>query len=204
MRVALQKHRESTSGFLSFVLIPRFLNSNLLALFEHFGFTPLPRNVPNIRAADEKERLSNEIEFAKLWQTTKVGLDTRGWIDYSPGARIELYVSGKASPLIKRMWLDPGAGHGAFRIRFVFHEHIRPRTCFDAVASLPLPMHTHVSVKRGDSRNEAGEVIDVVIPFRKVIPESLSGEQASAAIAKYVLAVIDAVEQIKLSSAADQ
>jgi hypothetical protein len=175
-------------------------NSNLLALFEHYGFTPLPRNIPNIWATDDKERLTNEAEFAKLWQATKIGLEERGWIDYSPGARIELYVSGKTSPLIKRIWLNPGAKQGAFRIRFVFHGDIRPTKYFDAVTSLAIPPRTDVNIEHGDSRNEAGEVVDVVIPIRKLIPDSLSGEEASAAIATYVLAVIDAVEQITVGS----
>lgn len=98
--------------------------------FEHLGFTPPPRNIPAIDAADPEQRHKNRQEFAKLWSSTRVALVKCGWRVH-PGSVIELYLKDNARSAADLVIVSPVSGSQRFYIR------IRPRQggLLDAIGS---------------------------------------------------------------------
>lgn len=137
-------------------------------LLETFGYIPpAPR-------LDDMHNESNQRDFARLWEPTKIALRAMGWSKFTAGTRAELYVQDGNSPAIDWIWLDPIWSPGKLRIR------ITPKApaTVDILQQAMLRENPDLTTEKSEAKRQDGkvDVLDVLIPFN-----DLFGSQSTAA-----------------------
>jgi len=171
------------------------LAHSLQGLFEHLGFEPPHAEIGDLLDPDEDVAKRNRRNFAKLWESTRQRLMERGWKSITRGSIAELYVQDGSAERLRWAWLDPMWQRGSLRIRLNFHRGVVPRDIMGLLEasrnSLCPDMEVIVTTARRGK--ERVEVLEVLVPMRKLFADLSDAESISQRLSDYTLSVFDTV-----------
>lgn len=171
------------------------LTHSLLGLFEHLGFDPPHAEIRDLLDPDEDIAKQNRQNFAKLWEPTQQGLRERGWKSIRRGSIAELYIKEGSAKHLQWAWLDPIWQRGSLRIRLNFYPRIVLSDIAKLLGASRNTLHPDIEFIITTARREKKvvEVIDILVPMRKLFEDLSDAESISQTLSNYTLAVFDTV-----------
>lgn len=171
------------------------LNRALLTLFRDYGFEPPKPEIGDLLDPDPAVSRRNRKNFAKFWELTRRLLRKKGWKEFGIGSIAELYVSEGPTKRLAWAWLDPIWQRGSLRIRLTLDKSSYLETVEKNLLSPEFPFHNDINIVETRASRKEGreEVLDILIPMKKLLADAHDAESISKKLAGYVLAVFDTV-----------
>jgi len=161
--------------------------------FESMGFTPPLDSIGDLRDPDEKKKLANQREFAKLWLLTRSNLKQMGW-STEIGSRIELYLCNDSTKWSQDIFISPYLAE-RFLIRITPRKGHRSDVLNAAksVSALKAVKPT-VEVHKVRRKNGLTEVVDVQTSLFNVLRSESTPREMEQALWSVVSAFVKKIK----------
>lgn len=136
------------------------------------------------------EERNRRQRFALLWAPTRAQLERRGWINFSAGSLVELYVRHGSSRVLDWIWLSPTGD--LLRVRMNFKS---PQLLTATAASFddfdpPGVSRANVTVERLKRTKGMEHVLEARASLRDLLDGSARAEEMAFRLQRFVVAVI--------------